>query len=208
MTTTSARTTRALSALCCAIVLILAVSACGSDDAAAPTSATKHSDADVTFASDMLRHHAQALSMVDLTLGRPLDPEVERLAEDIRAAQSPEIETMSDWLTEWDVEVPETVRDHANAGHDMEGMGDSMEGMDADAPGMMSAEDMSALETASDAAFQTRWLELMIEHHQGAVEMAEAEKSDGRYRPAVELAESIIDSQQAEIEEMEKLLGR
>jgi uncharacterized protein (DUF305 family) len=47
---------------------------------------------------------------------------------------------------------------------------------------------------------------MMIEHHQGAVEMAEAERSDGRYRPAVELAGSIIDSQQAEIEQMETML--
>lgn len=194
------------------LAVSLATTGCGGDDpedgSTGQVSDTDHNDADVAFARDMIQHHAQALSMVDLTLGRPLDPEVERLAEDIRAAQSPEIETMSDWLTDWGVEVPETIRDHANAGHDMEGMGDSMEGMDADVPGMMTAEDMEALETASDAAFQTRWLELMVEHHTGALEMARAEQSEGRYRPAVELADGIIESQQAEIEQMEKLLGR
>ncbi|CAN5258035.1 DUF305 domain-containing protein [soil metagenome] len=207
MTTTSARTTRALSALCCAIVLILAVSACGSDDAAAPTSATKHSDADVTFASDMLRHHAQALSMVDLTLGRPLDPEVQQLVESIRAAQSPQIETFADWLTEWGEEVPETMRDHTNAGHDPGDLADSMDGMDTDLPGMMTLEEMTALEDASDADFQGLWLGLMIEHHAGAVEMAQTEQEEGRYQPAVDLAGVIVDTQSAEIDTMSALRG-
>ena len=48
------------------------------------------------------------------------------MAEQIRDAQAPEIETFTDWLTDWDEEVPETVRDHANAGHDMDDMGESM----------------------------------------------------------------------------------
>ena len=74
-------------------------------------STTEHNDADVEFASNMLQHHAQALSMVDLTRGRTLDPEVQQLAEQIRDAQAPEIEIFTDWLTDWDEEVPETVRD-------------------------------------------------------------------------------------------------
>lgn len=191
------------------LALALVATGCGGDDAGSgsSTSATEHNDADVAFASDMIQHHAQALSMVDLTMGRPLDPEVEALAEDIRAAQSPEIETMSDWLTAWGEEVPPTMRDHSNAGHDMEGMGESMEGMeDSEMPGMMSAEDMTALEEASDAQFQAMWLEMMVEHHEGAIEMAEEQQDDGRYRPAVELAGSIIEAQRAEIDTMESML--
>ena len=123
---------------------------------ASKASATEHNDADVTFASDMSTHHAQALSMVDLTLDRPLDPEVQALAEDIRAAQGPEIETMADWLTEWGEEVPATMRDHANAGHDMGDMSDTMDDMGHDdMPGMMTADDMDGLENASDAAPNT-----------------------------------------------------
>ena len=192
------------------LTVLLAAAGCGSDDAgsASSLSATEHNDADVAFATDMIQHHAQALSMVDLTMGRPLDPEVERLAEDIRAAQGPEIETMSDWLTAWGEEVPPTMRDHSHAGHDTEGMGESMEDMDdAEMPGMMSAEEMTALEEASDAAFQSRWLEMMVEHHEGAIEMAEEQQDDGCYRPAVELAASIIEAQQTEIDTMESLLG-
>lgn len=194
-----------------ALGVALTLSACGSDgggsDTSTAVSATEHAEADVAFASDMVQHHAQALSMVDLTVGRTLDPEVQQLAEEIRAGQGPEIETMADWLTEWGEEVPPTMRDHANAGHDMGDMAESMEGMDTDMPGMMSAEEMAELEEAPDTEFQTRWLEMMVEHHTGAVEMAEAEQEDGRYAPAVELAGTIIESQTAEIETMEGLLG-
>lgn len=193
------------------LALVLTAGGCGSDDAGSGSSlsATEHNEADVAFATDMIQHHAQALSMVDLTMGRPLDPEVEQLAEDIRAAQGPEIESMSDWLTAWGEEVPPTMRDHSHAGHDTDGMGESMEGMDnAEMPGMMSAEEMTALEEAPDAEFQSMWLEMMIEHHEGAIEMAEQQQDDGRYRPAVELAASIIEAQQAEIDAMESMLDR
>ena len=196
-------TFRALAALGLGLTLTLVAAACGGDTeppGAVGTSPTEHDDADVAFASDMVQHHAQALSMVDLTLDRPLDPEVQALAEDIRAAQAPEIETMADWLTGWGEPVPETVRDHANAGHDMG------EGTD-DMPGMMSADDMDALESASDADFQQMWLEMMVEHHEGAVEMARTEQESGRFEPAVDLAGQIIESQTTEIATMRELLA-
>jgi uncharacterized protein (DUF305 family) len=97
------------------------------------------------------------------------------------------------------------VRDQANAGHD-EAHG-SMAGMDTDMPGMMSAEETAALADAPDEEFQEMWLEMMVEHHEGAVEMAEAQTRDGRFEAAVELADDIISSQTAEIETMEELLG-
>ena len=203
------RTTRALGALTLTAAMALTAAACGNDDAntasSSEVSTTKHNDADVEFASNMLQHHAQALSMVDLTQGRTLDPEVQQLAEQIRDAQAPEIETFTDWLTDWDEEVPETVRDHSNAGHDMDDMGDSMN--DENMPGMMTSDDMGALEDASDAEFQTMWLEMMVEHHEGAIEMAETETSDGQYKDAVDLAGDIVESQSAEIEKMEGLLS-
>ncbi len=198
------------------LAVLLTLSACGgSDEAETPQklSETEHNKADVTFASDMIQHHAQALSMVDLTMDRDLEPEVQELADSIRAAQSPEIETMSGWLQEWGEEVPSTMRDHVNGGHEGHSddedssMSDSMEGMDHDMPGMMSAEDMDALENASDAEFSDMWLKMMIEHHEGAVEMSETEQDEGRFKPAVDLAGTIIESQTAEIDTMEKLLG-
>jgi uncharacterized protein (DUF305 family) len=195
-----------LAAVMAALAALLALAGCG-DDEEQPTNETRtasngdeFNDADVAFATDMIPHHAQALSMVDLTLDRPLDPEVQQLVEDIRTAQAPEIEQMTDWLTAWEEPVPETMRDHANA----HGEGGLEMG---DMPGMMSAEEMAGLESASDAEFQDLFLEMMIEHHEGAIEMAKTEQSEGHFKPAVDLAKSIESSQTEEIELMQGLLG-
>ena len=203
--------TRALSALALTLVLGAGLTACGEDTsepaANAEVSTTEHNDADVTFASDMITHHAQALSMVDLTLDRPLDPEVQALAEDIRETQGPEIETMADWLTEWGEDVPETMRDHVNGGHDMDDMSDNLDDMGHDdMPGMMSADDIDELESSADAEFQDMWLEMMIEHHEGAVDLAQTEQAEGRFKDAVDLAGQVITTQTAEIDTMKELL--
>ena len=88
---------------------------------------------------------------------------------------------------------------------DMGDMGDTGD-MGSDMPGMMSPEDMESLGKASDAEFQTMWLEMMIEHHEGAIEMAETEQGDGQFKDAVDLAGQIIDAQQQEIDIMRGLL--
>ena len=196
---------RTLSALALSLALGAGLTACGDDSGSvartSEVSTTEHNDADVTFARDMIQHHAQALSMVDLTLDRDLDPEVLALAEDIRAAQAPEIETMADWLTAWGEEVPETMRDHVNSDDGMEGMdhGDEM-------PGMMTSDDFDSLENASDTEFQDMWLEMMVEHHEGAVEMAETEQDEGQFKDAVDLAGQIVEAQKQEIDTMKGLL--
>jgi len=186
------------------IVLLLAfVSACGGDDADPEVASdTAYNKADVRFATEMIQHHAQALQMVDLTLGRALDPEVQTLAEAILGAQGPEIETMTTWLTDWGQPIPSTSRDHVNAegGHD--------EAAVLDMPGMMSAEEMTALESASDAEFEDLWLSSMIRHHEGAIAMAEEQQAEGKFPEAVALAAVIASAQAVEISEMERLLER
>ena len=171
-----------------ALLLVPTLTACGEEDEPQVLSDTEHTARDVAFASDMVQHHAEALAMVDLTIGRDLDPEVRALAEAIRAAQGPEIELMADWLVSWDEEVPETVRDHANADH----------GTPAD---------LEPLEEASDAEFDELWLAMMVQHHEGAVAMARTQLDEGTYRPAVELAGDIVEAQEAEIEQRQALLG-
>ena len=186
---------------------LLTLAACGGDgehdghNASAIPESEPFNQTDVDFATDMIQHHAQALSMVDLTDGRDLSPELTTLAEQIRMAQGPEIETMVGWLNEWDQPVPETMRDHANA------HGDGEMEMNTDMPGMMSAEDMAELEAAQGAEFEQMWLEMMIEHHDGAIEMAETEQEDGEYPDATALAEEIEKAQTAEITTMNELLG-
>ena len=203
-----------LAAALSAATLMFALAACGGDGSsdAPPARQTAangdvFNDADVAFATDMIPHHAQALAMVDLTRGRTLSPEVQQLAEEIRSAQGPEIEQMVDWLTAWDKPVPETMRDHANA--DDHGMsGHDMGGSDVDEmPGMMTDDEMAALGAAHGAAFEQRWLQMMIEHHQGAIAMAKEERQRGVFGPAEKLADSIERSQQAEIDQMKRLLA-
>ena len=195
-----------LTVLAALLAAMSVLTACGNDEAS-PENETQtaangdqFNDADVEFASDMIQHHSQALAMVDLTMGRKLDPEVQQLAEEIRMAQGPEIEQMTDWLTEWGEPVPESMRDHANA------HGDGEVEMDSDMPGMMSTAEMEELEEATGAEFQQMWLEMMIEHHEGAIEMAQVEQSEGAFGPAVELAKNIESAQQQEVSSMEGML--
>ncbi|ROR92790.1 DUF305 domain-containing protein [Nocardioides aurantiacus] len=166
---------------------LLLLAACGGTD---------HAEADVRFAQQMVPHHAQAVEMADQALDTSRDADVRRLAEEIRAAQDPEIETMTGWLEEWGEDVPDT-----SGG--MAGMGDMSE-MD----GMMTDAEMQRLDTTTGAEFDRLWLRLMVEHHQGAIEMARAEQADGTYDAAVDLAKDVERTQQAEIAEMEELLGQ
>lgn len=170
----------------------VAVTGC-SDDAA---SNATFNDADVTFAQEMIPHHRQAVEMAALAEDRAADPEVLELAEDIEAAQAPEIATMTGWLESWGEEVPADSMGHADMGH---GSADAM-------PGMMSAEDMASLEQADGDAFDRLFLELMVAHHQGALEMARTEQEQGENPDAVALAEKIEADQRAEISLMQRLL--
>ncbi|GAA2284788.1 hypothetical protein GCM10010415_63440 [Streptomyces atrovirens] len=166
--------------------------ATASASASASASQGRHNAADVAFAKGMIPHHRQAIEMADLAPGRAQSAEVRKLAADIKKAQDPEIRTLSGWLASWGEEVPaEGTMDHS-----AHGMG-----------GMMTAEEMTGLENASGKAFDTAFMELMIKHHEGAVEMAETERSDGAHGPAKKMAGEIITSQSAEIEQMNELLG-
>ncbi len=178
------RTTAAFAA-----VALLTLTACGVG--------SEHNDADVTFAQEMIPHHAQAVQMSEMLLDKSdVDPEVVDLAEQIKDAQAPEIGTMSGWLEDWDEDVPPT---------DMGDMGDMKMG-NMDMNGMMSADDVAALEDAAPDDAARLFLEGMTVHHEGAIEMAEQEVDEGSAPEAIDLAETIIDAQQGEIDQMEELL--
>ncbi|MEJ7795271.1 MAG: DUF305 domain-containing protein [Nocardioides sp.] len=176
------------------LALGLTLTAC-SDSGDTDEVSAAHNDQDVAFATDMIPHHAQAVEMADLAADRAGSQDVKDLAENISAAQGPEIEQMSAWLEAWGEEVPDT------AGG-MEGM----EGME-DMPGMMSSADMESLETASGAEFDEMFLSMMVEHHQGAIEMAQTEQSEGENPEAIDLAETIEETQTEEMSSMEDLLA-
>jgi len=158
---------------------------------------------DVYFAQGMIPHHSQAVQMADMALDVSTNPDVIALAEKIKAAQGPEIDQMTTWLTDWDQTVPDTNATMGDMGDmgDMDGAGGMM------MSGMMSAEDMGRLGNATGADFDKMFLEMMIVHHEGAVEMAEQELAEGKYQPTKDLAQAVITGQQAEIEEMNTLIA-
>ena len=161
----------------------------------------RFNDADVMFAQMMYPHHAQAVEMADMANGRTDNPEVLSLASAIAAAQQPEMDQMTTWLTEWGQPMPDMDRG------DMGDMGD-MGGMDhSSGSGMMTAQDMDALMAASGPEFDRQWLTMMIAHHTGAIEMANTEIADGSNPDALEMARTIVATQQQEIDTMQRLLG-
>ncbi|WP_233512766.1 DUF305 domain-containing protein [Micromonospora deserti] len=161
-----------------------------------PTSAdaSAFGDADVMFAQMMIPHHRQAVEMSELAATRAADPEVKRLAGEIKAAQAPEIATMSGWLAAWGRPVPSPGAELPHVDHGM--------------PGMMPDEDMTRLASASGREFDRLFLTMMIAHHEGAVTMARDELSRGVNTEAKSLAEQIISAQQAEIDTMRRILAR
>lgn len=210
--------TRTLRTLAMSTVLVgtFALASCGSSDPSAgnhdgpgmngtttsaptatgaPATGAKNA-ADVTFATDMIPHHAQAVEMADMAPKQARDPKVKALATKIRQAQAPEIAQMSGWLKGWGAPVPDT-----GGGHDMSGSG----GMDAD--GMMSSEQMTNLGRGTGSAFDRMWLEAMTQHHEGAVAVAKTEITKGTNPDAKKLAQSIINSQSTEIAEMKSILA-
>ena len=161
-----------------------------------PDSAAVHNEADTAFAQMMIVHHQGAIEMADLAAQQAQSADVQALAERISAAQGPEIETMSGWLSAWG-------EDPMPADSDMAGMDHS--GMDMD--GRSQEEVMAELRGLSGVDFDRQFLTSMIAHHQGAIEMAQTQLADGRDPQAIELAQKIIADQEAEIEEMQGLLA-
>lgn len=171
----------------------------GHDKTSSPTASAsaqqgEQNAADVTFAKGMIPHHRQAVEMANLATTRAESAEVKKLAGEIKKAQDPEIKTLSGWLTSWGEEVPKEGESAEHGGHSMSGM--------------MTPEEMDMMAKSSGKAFDTAFLEMMIKHHEGAIEMAKTEQSDGAYKPAKDMAGDIIASQSAEITRMNKLLGK
>lgn len=174
-----------------------ATSASLTGPAASDAADASFNTADVAFAQNMIAHHQQAIEMASLAL----DPtsgasaKVTDLAQRIKAAQDPEVSMMSGWLEHW--HEPMTM--DSSAGHDMGSM--------HSAEGMMSDEDMDQLMQLSGPEFDKAWLQGMIEHHEGAITMAEQIKDEGDSPDVRALADQVIATQQSEVDEMNGLLA-
>ena len=161
-------------------------------DHTTPTAETSAAnDADVMFATMMIPHHQQAIVMSDIVLAKEgVDERVVELAEEIKAAQDPEIEQLQGWLADWKVDPGAQESDHS-------------EHMD----GMLTEDEIAALEAASGPEASVLFLEGMIAHHEGAVAMAQTEVDEGQNPDAIQLAEDIIETQGVEIEVMRGILA-
>lgn len=182
--------------------LVTGVAACGTP-AAPPSpppppaaSTAQHNQQDVMFAQMMIPHHQQAITMSEHELAGGMDPKVKDLAMQIKQAQGPEIAQMQGWLAAW--QAPPAMGGMMEHGQPMMGQGG----------GMMSPQDMSRFQAARGAELDRMFLQMMIQHHQGAVDMARGEIQQGQDPQAKHLAKSIVDSQQAQIGDMQQMLGR
>jgi len=147
---------------------------------------------DVTFSTDMIDHHRQAVAMARLAPKRTTTKAVLALAKAIEAAQGPEITMMSSWLTSWGKPIPE----------DMGGMD-----MGGSMPGMASMAQLDKLAVAKGTAFDKQFLTLMIAHHQGALTMARTQITKGHSAAVIAMAKKVVTDQSAEITRMRTLLG-
>jgi uncharacterized protein (DUF305 family) len=177
-------------------------------DAAAQTQPVaqgpRHTDEDVRFVRMMIVHHQQALDMAALVPDRSRRRELRLLAERMDISQRDEIETMRRWLQEHGASAAA----NPHAGHG------GAHGADADSAhagmaGMATPEQMAALAAASGPAFDRMFLQLMIRHHEGALQMvAELFASpEGGQEPSIfALANEVDADQRMEIDRMRALL--
>lgn len=174
-----------------AVLLPFALVACSGDsdeplpERTAPNGAVFNS-ADVAFAEDLLVQRADEMLLVDATVGRDLSPELTRAVDDIRAFRSQEITDLTFWLTDWEQEIPETARDHVNAGHHGTELPEELEGL-------------------SGAAFEAAWVELFLAEVDDVRAIVAAETEDGANPDALQLAAEIEAGYDEEVGALEAL---
>jgi uncharacterized protein (DUF305 family) len=151
------------------------------------------------FARDMQQHHAQAVEMSIIVRDRTDDAPTRLLAYDILTTQENQEGQMLGWLQNWGDSQARTAPAMAWMGH--EGM------TGATMPGMATPEQLAKLKTLSGRDAEVFFLQLMIAHHRGGVEMAQAILGLTQQPEVVELANSMMTSQQADIALMESMLA-
>jgi uncharacterized protein (DUF305 family) len=150
--------------------------------ATSPQSNSEYSADDINFAEMMIPHHEQAIEMSEIALLNTTNPEVLKLAQEIKDAQSPEIDLMKSWTG---------VKVSTHSGHMMEGM--------------LSESELSDLREAKEKDFDKLFLQGMIKHHEGAIVMAQ-DVAESKNKEVADLSAAIIAAQKLEIKAMRELL--
>lgn len=180
------------------MLVCVAAGACSSAVSPRPPAPTPAvADADARFMADMIAHHAQAIVMAGWAHDslHAAAPAIHTLAERIRVSQQDEIAQMERWLRERGLPPPDVT--HAVAGHAGHGAG------------MLTAAQLAELAAARGPAFDRLFLRFMVQHHQGAVVMAErllATPGPGRDAVVIRFAQDVSADQAAEIERMRRML--
>jgi uncharacterized protein (DUF305 family) len=194
LTTTQDNVVLSTFARCVLLGSLLVVSAsCGEtttgDDASVDVSGDGLNVIDEMFVVMMLPHHEQAVVMSEMALSTSSGAraEVLDLARGIIAAQQAEIEV----LRGFEGSISQSSSDHS---HMMKGM--------------LSDDELAALGDLRGEQFDRAWLEAMIAHHEGAIEMANDVLRDGSNSVILEMATNVVETQQAEIDAMKALLGK
>jgi uncharacterized protein (DUF305 family) len=162
-----------------------------------------YSDADVDFMSGMIPHHAQAVIMAGWAPSHGARKDVAILCERIVVGQRDEIATMQTWLRDRSLPVPDATSTRMKM---------KMNGVEHDMlmPGMLTDEEMAALDRARGPEFDRLFLEGMIKHHQGAIDMVDVLfKAYGAAQDEVvfKFASDVYADQSIEIDRMNKMLA-
>jgi len=153
--------------------------------------------ADAEFMTGMIGHHAQAVEISRLVPTRSQSAAVKRLAERIINAQDDEIASMQQWLRDRGQPVPDAAHAHHAGGH-------------AVMPGMLTPEQVAQLQRATGAEFDQLFLNLMIQHHRGAVSMVQrlfGTQGAGQDETVFKFASDVGVDQATEIARMQRMLA-
>ncbi|GAA1727567.1 DUF305 domain-containing protein [Microcella frigidaquae] len=206
------RTRLAVVGVLLVLVALVAGVLLGRLSSGAPAPMPSDSSAEAGFARDMQVHHGQAVEMALLVRDRSDDAEIRLLALDIATAQTQQQGQMFAWLAMWGLPQTSTAPEmewlsrpviDGSAGHDGHGAHVPGEPM----PGVATFEQMQALQDATGVEAERIFLELMIAHHQGGVEMAEAVLARSDNPQVRALAEGMVQLQQKELDYMAELLA-
>jgi uncharacterized protein (DUF305 family) len=159
-------------------------------------------EADASFLTGMIGHHAQAIAMSRLAASHGASHSIRTLAERIINAQQDEIALMQQWLRERSQPVPEVTPSGQQLPMDGRHHGHM--------PGMLTSEQLAQLDAARDKAFDRMFLTFMIQHHRGAVSMVQTligTTGAARDDTVFKIAADINVDQETEIARMERMLA-
>ena len=139
------------------------------------------SDADETFVAHMIPHHEIGMELMEVATTHADDVRLRRLVFEMGDYHHSDMGSLLRWSTEWGVERSD------------------------DFPGDISDETLQRLESLAGAKFDVAWLEVMIDHHEGALDISRAALEHGARRDVEDLARSTIEVQSREITEMSLL---